>query len=168
MSPDWYALRVKPHKETSVYGLLRAKKIDAFYPCVQVTPVNPRSARQRPYFPGYIFVQVDLQDTGINTFSWLPGTRGLVNFGGDPAVIPPNLITELKQRMATINANGGLYYEDLKEGDRVRITDGPFAGYEAIFDMRLSGKDRVQVLLAFLSSHPHKVKINPAYIEKLK
>ena len=40
---------------------------------------------------------------------------------------------------------------DLKRGDVVKIQSGPFAGYDAIFDARLSGQERVRVLLQLLS-----------------
>ena len=38
----------------------------------------------------------------------------------------------------------------LQPGDLVRITSGPFAGYEAIFDTRINGAERVRVLLKLL------------------
>lgn len=47
----------------------------------------------------------------------------------------------------------------------MRITHGPFAGYEAIFDMRLSGSERVQVLLQMLGRLV-KVQVNAGAIEK--
>ena len=40
----------------------------------------------------------------------------------------------------------------LKAGDTVRIHGGPFEGYEAIFDTRLDGQERVRVLLQFINS----------------
>ena len=84
------------------------------------------------------------------------------------AVVPANLIGELKQTLQIINEAGGLDQNDLEPGDIVRIVSGPLAGYEAIFDMRMPGKDRVQVLLAFLSQSPHPVQIDPSTIKKIK
>lgn len=162
MAIVWYALHVKPHKERFVYERLQnlehysgqaniadaAQQIQPFFPAVRVKPVNPRSAKVRPYFPGYIFVRGDLELLGENAFIWIPGTHGLVRFGDMPAAVPDVLIRELRERLAEIEAAGGLVFDALKPGDLVRITSGPLAGYEAIFDMRLPGKERVQVLLA--------------------
>ncbi|HRQ37768.1 MAG TPA: transcription termination/antitermination NusG family protein [Chloroflexota bacterium] len=167
MTIHWYALRVKPHKERTVYELLQARQETAFFPTLHVRPVNPRAARVRPYFPGYLFVQANLDEAGINVFSWLPGTRGLVTFGDMPAVVPDNLIGELRQRLRQIEADGGLPYGRYHRGDRVRIISGPFAGYDAIFDTHLPGAQRVQVLLAFLSHYPQPVKLNIDYISRL-
>jgi transcriptional antiterminator RfaH len=168
MPNKWYALRTKPHKERPVHQLLQAQQVEVFFPSVRVHPVNPRSARLRPYFPGYLFVRADLEALGANAFSWMPGGQGLVSFGGDPAIVPDNLIHELKQRVARIQAAGGLIFDNLSQGDRVRIVGGPFAGYEAIFDMRLPDRERVQVLLAFLSNYPQKIQLDAAHIEKVR
>jgi transcriptional antiterminator RfaH len=168
MSVKWYVLRVKPHKEQSVYRLLRTKEIEVFFPSVKVNPVNPRAAKERPYFPGYMFVRVDLDASGQNLLNWLPGVHGLVAFGEQPAIVPENLVHEIQRRLAEIKAAGGLVLDGLEKGDRVRITSGPFAGYEAIFDARLPGQERVQLLLAFLSHYPQPIKLHPAHIQKVR
>lgn len=167
MSLHWYVLRVKPHKERAVYQVLQSREVGVYFPVLHVKPVNPRAARERPYFPGYIFVQADLDEIGANALNWVPGTHGLVTFGDIPAVVPPNLIFEIKRRLAEIEAGGGWLLNKLEKGDRVRIVNGPFAGYEAIFDVRLPGNQRVQVLLSFLSSSPQPVKLNASDIKKL-
>jgi len=168
MDMNWYALRVKTHKERAVSQRLHSEQVEVYSPMVRVKPKNPRAAKQKPYFPGYIFVHVDLAHIGANTFNWMPGTIGLVSFDGIPASVPGNLILELQQRLAQIEAAGGLELAALEAGDRVRIVEGPFAGYEAIFDMRIPGSDRVQVLLAFLSQHPHPLKLDADEIRKIE
>ncbi len=168
MTTYWYALRVKPHKESTVNQRLENEEIDAFFPMVRVQPKNPRAAKRKPYFPGYMFIRTDLETIGINTINWMPGTIGLVAFGGEPAIVPDNLINELRIRLKEIEAAGGLTLEGIEKGDRVRITGGPFEGYEAIFDAKLKGKERVQVLLAFLSSHPQTIEMDAGQIEKIK
>ena len=166
---NWYVLRVKPHKERSVYRLLKARdEIEVFFPAVKVNPVNPRAAKERPYFPGYMFVRADLEQSGQGSFNWLPGAHGLVSFGEEPAAVPENLVYEIQRRLAEIKAAGGIALDGLQKGDRIRITSGPFAGYEAIFDIRLPGQERVQVLLAFLSRYPQPLKLHPAQVEKIR
>jgi len=182
MTVAWYTLHVKPHKERFVFERLQnpehipvpanapdaAEQIEVFFPAVRVKPVNPRSAKVRPYFPGYIFVRGDLEHFGESAFNWIPGTHGLVRFGDMPAIVPDVLIRELRQRLAEIEAAGELVFDALKPGDHVLITSGPLAGYEAIFDMRLPGKERVQVLLTFLSRHPQRVQLEVSDVEKIK
>ena len=53
-------------------------------------------------------------------------------------------------------------------GDLVQINSGPFNGYEAIFDARLPGTERVRVLLQFLSDRHVPVELNVAHIQQKK
>lgn len=147
---DWYVLRSKPHKENQVDARLRTAGIQTYYPCLSVKPVNPRCSTTRPYFPGYLFVYADLDLINSGSLQWLPGAVGLLQFGDTLATVPDSFIKQLRQRIEQINQAGGLTYNGLKPGDRVQITGGPFAGYEAIFDTRLGGNERVRVLLEIL------------------
>lgn len=160
---NWYILHVKPHKERPTNQLLLERAVETFLPLAKVKPKNPRAAKERPYFPGYLFLHADLEQLGHNAFSWIPGTRGLVSFGGVPAVVPDSLVSELKTQLATLEAISEVPF---KHGETVRITGGLFAGYEAIFDYQLSGSERVQVLLAFLSNYPQRIKLDINQIEK--
>jgi transcriptional antiterminator RfaH len=166
MGFEWYVMRSKPNQERVVLEQLQNQPVDTFLPFVKVNPVNPRSRKERPYFPGYLFVYGDLDEIGATTLNHIYGSHGLVRFEGEPAIVPEALIVELVERVDAINAAGGLDTDGLQSGDTVKIVSGPFAGYEAIFDMKLPGKDRVQVLLAFLSQYPQKLKLHSADIEK--
>jgi len=59
-------------------------------------------------------------------------------------------VFEIKRRVDYICQAGGLIFDGLVHGAPVKITSGPFAGYEGIFDSRLSGSERVRVLLTLL------------------
>jgi len=150
MKPSWYVLHSKPRKEAFLLDQLLANGFDAYCPFLRVTPVNPRARKVRPYFPGYVFINVDLAHNKASALQWMPGVTGFVSFDGLPAAVPDSLVPTLKQRLDEVNAAGGEVLHNLKPGDRVTIVDGPFAGYEAIFDARLPGTERVRVLLKLL------------------
>lgn len=158
MTFQWYALRSKPLKEDLVWKQLISREIECFYPRMRVHPVNPRARKIKPYFPGYLFIHVDLDDVGISPLKWMPHTLGLVSFGDEPASVPDHLIKALKKKVKEINEAGGEVFKGLKQGEKIRIHSGPFSGYEAIFDHRLPGKERVRVLLQFLGE-PRKVPV---------
>lgn len=168
MSFQWYVLHVKPHKEPAVYDLLGSNDIKAYYPNLKVKPVNPRSRKERPFFPGYMFVNVDLKITGADTLRWTEGTYGLVKFGAEPTSVPEYLVTELKERLKKYETSGIPGESDFIKGDHVRIVNGLFEGYDAIFDAHISGKDRVQVLLAYLNDQPKKLVLEPWNISKTR
>jgi len=166
MSGQWYALRAKPRKEEFLWRQLTSQGTEVFYPRLRVNPVNPRARKVKPYFPGYLFVQADLAEVGLSAFQWMPHALGLVMFGGEPAHIPENLVYEIRKRVEEIAASGGEVLDGIKPGDWVRVQTGPFAGYEAIFDMRLPGTERVRVLLEFINKRQIPVELDAAQIEQ--
>ena len=168
MSEQWYALRSKPNKEEALFHEASARGFEIFYPQIRVQPVNPRSRKVKAYFPGYLFVQLDLPRVGISVLSWMPYSVGLVSFGEEPSPVPEGLIIAIRHRLEQINAAGGEVLEGMKHGDGVVIQDGPFAGYEAIFDARVSGNERVRVLLQLLKGHQMPVVLSPGQIRKRK
>ncbi|OGO25123.1 MAG: hypothetical protein A2W33_06685 [Chloroflexi bacterium RBG_16_52_11] len=152
MSANWYALRSKARKEEVVWRQVRTVGFDVFYPRLKVQPVNPRARKLKAYFPGYMFVRVNIEQVGLSAFQWMPHAMGLVCFGDEPAIVPDNLIHAIRKRVDEISAAGGELFDGLNPGDMIVISDGPFAGYEAIFDTRLPGSERVRVLLQLLNS----------------
>ena len=150
MPVSWYVLRSKPNKEEFLAGQLAAHGIRVYHPRIRVQAVNPRARKVRPYFPSYVFVQVDLGSVNASTLHWMPGATGLVSYGGEPASVPDTLVTAINRRVDAINAAGGELFDGLKSGDTVVIQAGPFEGYEAVFDNRISGSERVRVLLKLL------------------
>ncbi|HLA81326.1 MAG TPA: transcription termination/antitermination NusG family protein [Thermoleophilia bacterium] len=164
MEASWYALRTKPNRERQAWEQTRARRVNTFYPRVRVRPVNPRARKVRAYFPGYIFVQADLEQTGLSLFKYMPYATGLVCFGGEPARVPDALIHALQRRMQELAERGELRGGP-KKNDRVWIAEGPLAGYEAIFDTRLSGGRRVRLLLQMLSGRIVPVELDAGQIE---
>ena len=168
MTLQWYALRSKPNKEDALWREAVARGVEVFYPQMRVQPKNPRARKIRPYFPGYLFVQLDLHQIGHSTFAWMPHSRGLVSFGAEPAPVPDGLIQSIRRRVDEINGAGGEQLHDLKPGDTVVIQDGPFAGQEAIFNVRISGNERVRVLLKLLRGRQMPLELPSGQIERKK
>ena len=168
MARQWYALRSKPRKEEVLWRQLRSHEFEVFFPRLKFQPVNPRSRKWRAYFPGYMFVQVDLDEVGLSTFQWMPHAIGLVSFDGVPSGVPENLIHAIEKRVEEIAAAGGEFFDGLKPGDQVKISNGPFQGYEAIFDTRIPGSERVRVLIQMLSDRRLPVELQAAQVERQK
>jgi len=168
MSISWYAMRSKPNKENFLAGQLEAHGVAVFFPRLHITPVNPRSRKVRPFFPNYLFVHVDLDAVNVSTLRWMPGASGVVSFDGEPASVPDPLIAALERQLDLLNAASQELTHDLRPGDPVTVLDGPFAGYEAIFDVRLSGHDRVRVLLNFLQARHVPVELQSRQIQRVK
>jgi transcriptional antiterminator RfaH len=168
MAQAWYVLRSKPNKEDFFWGQLLAHRIEVYFPCLRAKAVNPRARKVKPYFPGYLFIHVDLQSVSSSFLNWMPGSRGLVAFDAQPASVPDTLIAAIRHRVDEINGQGGSSLPNWQPGEEVVIQEGPFAGQTAVFDACLSGNERVRVLLKLLRGRQLPVELPGAQLEQKK
>ena len=164
MATYWYVLHSKPHKEELLAEQLELRRIETFAPHIRVQVVNPRARKVRAYFPGYLFVHVDLDQIGLSALQYVPGSAGLISFGGEPAFVPDGLIHAIRVRVQEIDSAGGELFDVLKPGETVLVHSGPFAGYEAIFDVRLPGTERVRILLKLLRNRTLPVELPAGFV----
>jgi|SRR5689334_15728364 len=165
---SWYVMHSKPQKERWLYNQLSTLQIETYYPCLHLRNGKLSSCTSRPYFPGYLFVNVDLNLTGLSVLRWIPGSLGLVAFGDEPAGVPDGLLQRIRRRVEEINNAGMNMLESLKIGDEVVIHSGPFAGYDAIFCTRLRDTERIQVLLKVLQDQTIRVDLQVNQIRTTK
>ena len=166
MTEQWYVLRSKPNKELSLWRELMARGFESFYPQLHVHPANPRSRKVRAYFPGYLFLQTNVEQVGTSLFQWMPFSSGFIAFDGMPATVPDTLIQAIRRHVDQINAADSTRLAELRPGDAVMIEGGPFDGYEAIFDACLPGTERVRVLLKLLQARQLNVELPAAQIQR--
>ncbi|MGQ0605123.1 MAG: transcription termination/antitermination protein NusG [Anaerolineales bacterium] len=166
-SIQWYVMETKPRKETVVWRQLLGHKLEAFYPQLPVGVSRNGGRVFKPYFPRYLFVWADLEQMGLSRFQHIPHARGLVCVGDEPAPVAEPLVRAIQQRVRDVSA-GGAVFGNLRRGDPVCISGGPFDGYEALFDAHLSGGERVRVLLQVLGRPSLAVLMSAAHILRAK
>ena len=168
MTTSWYVLNSKPNKEELCLCQLLSRQIEVYYPCIHVRPVNPRSRRIQPYFPGYLFLHIDLEMFDRSILAWMPGARGLVSFDNTIPSVPDGFIDTIRHKVHTVNECVKKPLAGIQPGDPIKITDGPFAGQTAIFDKCKNGRDRVQVLIYYLRNRRIPVELSVNQIARLK
>ena len=89
------------------------------------------------------------------------GVRELVKFGGHPAKVDTDLITSLHERKQLQRANPKALFNP---GVKVLITDGPFAGIEAIYQTA-DAEWRSMILLSMFNK-PVSMRIEPGQLRK--
>jgi transcriptional antiterminator RfaH len=167
MSLSWYVLHSKPNKEDFLYAQLRHREIEVFYPRLRVDPVNPRARKVKPFFPGYLFVHVDLESTPLSNLAYIPGANRVVSFDHQPAIVPDVVIQGIAHNVEQLNKNPETGQMSFSHGDPVTIHGGPFDGYQAIFDTKLEGSERVRLLIELLRGQQMRVQV-PARMVKPK
>jgi transcription antitermination factor NusG len=168
MAEYWYVLRSKPRRESALLRYARSHDHEVFYPVIPANPANPRAAKIRPYFPGYMFLRTDLSAVGYSTFQWMPYSLGLVHMGGEPARVHESVVGAIRNRIGEIWEAGGLSYEEFKRGEWVMVRSGAFEGYQGIFDETLPGRKRVRILLKMISDRFVPMEMDSELLEKLE
>lgn len=148
----WYLIQSKPRQEYLAQENLERQGYGTYLP---VTTVRRRRRGKSfsevgPMFPRYLFIHLSEK-----TDDWRPirstfGVSNLVRFGQTPARVPDYLINNIRVR----EDETGLCIlpeRDFKKGDKVRIAEGPFEGYEAIFQSK-TARDRVSLLLQVIQN----------------
>jgi len=155
----WYVMQSKPRKEIFLRERLQMQRIEVYLPSIRAKPVHSRVRKEQPFFPSYLFIHVDLDQIPISEFGWISGSIGLVCYGGEPAYVGDAMIREIQKQVDEINGSADSYVDRLRPGDWAVIKDGPFAGYKAMFDCRLSGSDRARVLLELLQNQKIRLEL---------
>ena len=99
-----------------------------------------------PMFPRYLFVALDPDAGQWWSIRSTIGVSSLLCFGDVPAVVPMDIITEIKARQdekGFVKTHAG---HTFKRGDRVRIISGPLNDLEGLLESP-TDEERVTVLL---------------------
>ena len=162
----WFLVRSKPRQESVALTHLARQGYESYLPLFATEKLVRRKSTvvQEPMFARYLFVRLDTTGNGQ---SWSPirstvGVSELVSFGSRPARVDDALITTLREREIAQQASPTTLFA---HGDSVRITEGAFAGLEAIYQMN-DAEGRAMVLLDLLSK-PVAMTIDAASLRKV-
>jgi len=148
---QWFVVHTQPSKESVAQKHLSEQGFEAYMPKFKKTRRHARKVEEilAPLFPRYLFVGIDLE---VDQWRSVQGTRGvsyLLVQDNQPAIVPSEIIQGLKNQE---NADGLVSIDDLRfftKGDKVRVLDGAFKDYVAVFE-KMDDKQRVQLLLSCL------------------
>ncbi len=154
----WYVMQSKPNREFFLLSQLALNHVKAYLPLVNKIYSDGR-IRKKPFFPGYLFVHVDLSEHGTSRLNWIPGSKGMVVFAEEPPFVPDKFIQHLKHKLSVTNLREQSKFSNVTVGNPVSIIKGPFDGYQAIFNEYLPEKDRVRLLLKTLSNTVFSIEI---------
>jgi transcriptional antiterminator RfaH len=145
---QWYALRSKPKRESSVVALLERTEVETYLPQVVVRRERGKSPVAVPFFPSYLFARFDPLGGEIRRVRYTRGVLQVVSFGDEPCPVPDDLILLMKERFTRTRQVE--HAAAFRPGDRVVVTAGQFKDMEAVFDCQLSASGRVRVLIQLL------------------
>ena len=164
---QWHALYVRSRSEKKVLSQLEEMGIEAYLPLV--TKVKQWSDRRKkieePLFKSYVFVHSNAKEylTILNVY----GVMRFVTFEHEAVVVPDNQIVAIK-RFVDDYEHGEEFKmqnnEELKEGQMVRIINGPMKGLQGRLETIYNKRHLIvyiEVVGQYIPVHLSRAKVEP-------
>jgi transcriptional antiterminator RfaH len=146
----WYCIKTKPKQESLVTRLLRSELgMEVFCPKIRFKRARSTGVAwvNEAMFPGYLFARFIYPEL-YRRIAATSGVAKTLSFGGRPCVLDERIIGDLRHHVAdgeTVEISC-----DIKEGEEVKVVEGPFLGVRALVTRILPARDRVAILLNML------------------
>lgn len=105
-----------------------------------------RRTVQKKIFPGYVLVQMKMNDNSWYVVRNTPGVTSFVGHGNKPTPLEESEVKAILRQMEQEAPKVKVSYQ---VGQAVKITDGPFTDFEGVVDAIDHERGRVRVLVSF-------------------
>jgi transcriptional antiterminator NusG len=154
---EWYVIhtysgyenKVKANLEHRIESMdMKDKIFRVVVPTVEEIQIKNGQRRtvQRKVFPGYVLVQMKLDDDSWYVVRNTPGVTSFVGSGTRPLPLPDS---EVKAILRQVQEEAPKVQMTLQRGQRVKIIDGPFAEFYGVVDEVNQERGKVKVLVSF-------------------
>ncbi len=113
--------------------------------------------------PGYVLIQMRMNDQSWNIVRNTPGVTGFVGIESKPTPLSEE---EMSQILTQMTAEAPQVKVGFRKGQSIRVTDGPFIDFVGIVDEINPEKGKVKVLLS-LFGRETPVELDFLQVEKL-
>ena len=170
----WYVIHTYSGHEERVRKNLeqRVKFADSGSEIVKVViptedEIEVRAGRRRTVtrkiLPGYVLVQMSMNENTWSVVRNTPGVTGFVGSGNSPTPLGEKEVGEILKQMS---AEAPRVKVGFRKGQSVRVTDGPFIDFVGVVDEINMEKGKVKVLLSLFGQET-PVELDFLQIDKL-
>ncbi|MEN6389465.1 MAG: transcription termination/antitermination protein NusG [Syntrophomonas sp.] len=124
-----------------------------------------RKVTSKRVFPGYVIVNMIMNEDSWYVVRHTPGVTGFVGSGGKPIPLQPEEITKILQRMGLVEGNKPRIM-DIEVGENIRVKSGPFANFEGIVRELLADRGKLRVNISMFGRET-PVELDYEQIEKM-
>jgi transcriptional antiterminator NusG len=153
----WYVLhcysgyenKVRHNLEQRIDSMgMKDRIFDVVVPTEEEIEVKEGKRRtvERRVFPGYILVNMVLSEESWYVVRNTPGVTSFVGQGNEPLPLRPEEVSQIIKRM---EADAPRIKVTFKQGERVRIVDGPFNDFRGTVDEIDMERAKVRVMVNF-------------------
>lgn len=122
-----------------------------------------RKTLEKRIFPGYVLVDMILTDDSWYVVRNTPQVTGFIGSGAVPLPVDKGEVEMIKKRMV---ADEPKYKIDLRKGDLVNISDGPFKGFDGSVDDVDETKGKIKVLVSMFGRET-PVELDSLQVKKI-
>ncbi len=155
----WYVLRtfsghekkVKGNLEREVARLeLQDKLADVIIPTETVFEMRggKKRTREKTFFPGYLLIHALLDNELQHVISNVPSVVGFLTTGDQPTPLRPDEINRILGKMDEAREAGEQPEIPFKNGDAVKVVDGPFNNFTGFVEEVFPDKMKVKVMVS--------------------
>ncbi len=171
---QWYVIHTYSGHEERVKKNLeqRIKFMDSGSEVLQVViptedEIEVRSGHRKTItkkiLPGYVLVQMKMDEKSWSIVRNTPGVTGFVGSGNTPTPLQEKEVSEILKQMT---AEAPKVKVGFRKGQSVRVTDGPFIDFVGVVDEINMEKGKVKVLLSLFGQET-PVELDFLQIDKL-
>lgn len=153
----WYVIhcysgaeeKVKRNLEQRVESMgMKDKIFEVVIPTEEEVEIKEGKRRvvRRRIFPGYLLVNMIMDEDSWAVVRYTPGVLGFVGVGDEPLPLRPEEVAQLFKRM---EAETPRLKVTFRKGERVRIIEGPFRDFYGVVDDIDMQRAKVRVLVNF-------------------
>jgi len=174
----WYVLKVQSSREDTIRDALQRRvKIQGLQryfgqivvPTEKITEIrnNKKRVVERKTYPGYIMVQMELNEKTWYLVRETPGVGDFVGAHGTPTKMTETEVNQmLHQEEEKTTAETPKVRIHVERGDRVKIRDGPFENFEGTVEEVIEGRGLVKVML-IIFNRPTPVDLEYWQVERI-
>jgi transcriptional antiterminator NusG len=144
-----YENKVRKNLEQRIETMnMRSKIFDVVIPTQEEIEVRDGKRRtvERHVFPGYVLVNMILEEESWYVVRNTPGVTGFVGMGEEPTPLRPEEVAQILRRMED---EVPTYKVSYKPGERVRIVDGPFNDFRGTVSDIDMERSKIRVMVNF-------------------
>ncbi|MDB5037858.1 MAG: antitermination protein NusG [Bacteriovoracaceae bacterium] len=158
MAKNWYIVHVfsgfeAKAKEALLERVRQAKMAEKFeevlIPSETIVEMKKgeKKSRSKKFFPGYIFVKMELSNETWHLVKDTPRITGFVGNSINPPVVSEDEVLRITQQIKEGKLKPKLLIE-FDKGESVRVKEGPFANFNGVVDDVNPEKGRLKVLVS--------------------
>ena len=161
--------KVKESLESRVraYPELEHRIGQVLIPTESVTEVRggKKYTSERMFYPGYVLVEMDMDDNVWHVVKSTPRVTGFVGTGQQPTPLSEEEVQQIVYRVADSKEKPKLKVK-FEKNESVRITEGPFASFTGVVDEVNEDRETLKVMVTiFGRSTP--VELEFGQVEKV-